>query len=62
MPRHLPEFERERSTLARYYGVPTILGGRGLKSAWHRMLWAFLAVVTILVGGLLLVEVWTRVT
>ena len=62
MPRHVPEFERERSALARYYGVPTILGGRGLRSAWHRMLWAFLALVAVLVGGLLVAEAWTRLT
>jgi hypothetical protein len=62
MTRHVPELERERSALTRYYGVPTILGGRGLKSAWQRFFWAVITVVVLLAGVFLLAEVWTRLT
>ncbi|MDQ3963207.1 MAG: hypothetical protein M3277_04730 [Actinomycetota bacterium] len=55
------EFERERSALSRYYGLPTILGGRGLRKAWQRALWAFIGVIVALMGGLLAVEFATRI-
>lgn len=39
-----------------------ILGGRGLRNAWQRALWAFIGVIAALVGGLLAVELVTRIT
>lgn len=61
VPRNRPEFEREQGFLSRYYGFPTILGGRGVRKAWQRFLWVFVGVVVVFVGGLLVIELATRI-